>query len=338
MYILTKHLLYWEENMSFIEEQQLNYIQGTPLAINFFSVSSEPAHFHSQAYELIYCLKGEITIVSSESECTLYPGDFRGINIDSVHYIKSNSDNLIASFHLNLTHPVIHTENLEHTLFRIEPQQLKTIKEPEYKELHGFLLAVLYLYINDTKHHSDIYNSICVYFVSNILKLFSLFNITNDIRRPVWVQERFNDIILYLYTHYDEKLTLKKISEMTHINYYYLSSHFNDICGDTFNDYITVLRIFKSEKMLLTTNASISSIVYACGFSSPKFYYAAFKSLYGMTPKEHRKRIAQHNEQSSPNKHFEVEEISNTILHCLSYHYSKVQLDKVDSSILKGYL
>ena len=60
------------------------------------------------------------------------------------------------------------------------------------------------------------------------------------------------------------------------------------IFGISISEHINNLRLEKSKELLKTSNQNISEIAYAVGFSSPNYYSTAFKSKYGITPKEYR--------------------------------------------------
>ena len=54
-----------------IPEGKLNYIQGSPLAVSVINARRFPAHVHSSALELIFCLQGSATVVTAHQHLSL---------------------------------------------------------------------------------------------------------------------------------------------------------------------------------------------------------------------------------------------------------------------------
>lgn len=56
------------------------------------------------------------------------------------------------------------------------------------------------------------------------------------------------------------------------------------------NEYILLIRLQNSKRMLKNTNFPIADIASRCGFSSPSYFASCFKSRYGITAKEFRSK------------------------------------------------
>lgn len=55
-------------------------------------------------------------------------------------------------------------------------------------------------------------------------------------------------------------------------------------------EYITNYRLVESEKLLITTNESITDIAYKCDFASASYFIEKFKLQTGMSPFVYRKK------------------------------------------------
>ena len=55
--------------------------------------------------------------------------------------------------------------------------------------------------------------------------------------------------------------------------------------------YLTQYRINQSIEMMKNEKISMADIAQSCGFCSQSHYTKAFKSLYGITPKQFQKNI-----------------------------------------------
>lgn len=61
-----------------------------------------------------------------------------------------------------------------------------------------------------------------------------------------------------------------------------------EISEQTPTEYVRTIRLNQAEKLLKTTNKTVSEIMYGCGFNSKTYFYKEFFKKYGYTPKEYR--------------------------------------------------
>ncbi len=72
------------------------------------------------------------------------------------------------------------------------------------------------------------------------------------------------------------------------ISYSYYSRLFRRVVGKSFNDYLTTVRINAAERMLLTTNHSITEIAHTTGFATSSHFIDKFRKIKNTTPKQYR--------------------------------------------------
>jgi len=87
-------------------------------------------------------------------------------------------------------------------------------------------------------------------------------------------------------------LTLNHVADRFEISSGYLSQLINIHTQKSFNDYINLLRIEDSKKMLTDSkysNYTIESIGIECGFKSKSNFYTSFKKVTGQTPSQYKK-------------------------------------------------
>lgn len=123
----------------------------------------------------------------------------------------------------------------------------------------------------------------------------SLIQIIND--SPVNYEESdslsntyFLKIMKYINTYYNENITLKDVARVVNLNPNYISQLFKKTAGTTFSHYLTSLRISNAEKLLTTTDVSISEISLQTGFNDYFYFLKTFKKCTGHTPSEYRNR------------------------------------------------
>lgn len=113
---------------------------------------------------------------------------------------------------------------------------------------------------------------------------------TNTIELPNTSAD-LNEIILYLHTNYQTKITIDMLTKKFLINRTTLSQKFHDSMGMSIKDYLIKLRIKVSAIMLRDTFLPITEIIYRVGFSEANHFGRMFKKYMGCTPSQYRKNL-----------------------------------------------
>lgn len=111
-------------------------------------------------------------------------------------------------------------------------------------------------------------------------------NENNNIR----VTDTIKNALLYIEEHF-ENITEAEVAEYCHVSYNHFSFLFKNTIGKSFSEYINFLRISKAEKLLLSSEKSITDIALETGFSTASYFISKFKAYKGITPKKFRKNI-----------------------------------------------
>ena len=77
------------------------------------------------------------------------------------------------------------------------------------------------------------------------------------------------------------------------MSYTHFSRTFKSEFKQTFNEYLLFIKLKEAEKMLLSTDKSITEIAIETGFSSSSHFISLFKKNKDITPKQYRKKICQ---------------------------------------------
>lgn len=92
----------------------------------------------------------------------------------------------------------------------------------------------------------------------------------------------------YLDAHFDENLSLERVSQLFGISPGYASQLFSQRMGMSYVNYITSLRIEHARKLLSESRLDAAAIARKCGFGNAKYFYRVFKSQTGQTPNDYR--------------------------------------------------
>lgn len=92
------------------------------------------------------------------------------------------------------------------------------------------------------------------------------------------------------YYNYAEPLTVEDAARLTGYSKSSFCRVFKEIVGESFHKTLNRQRIKASEGLLKETDASVSEIGAAVGFSETKAFCRVFKSINGLTPGEYRRQ------------------------------------------------
>ena len=111
----------------------------------------------------------------------------------------------------------------------------------------------------------------------------SMFNYT-----PSKNNEIIKKAIGYIYEHFNTPLTLEETAASVHLHPSYFSSLFKQSTGSSFKEYLNMVRIEESKRLLSNTDYSIIDVAVAVGFEDQSYFSKVFKKYTGLTPKQYR--------------------------------------------------
>lgn len=90
----------------------------------------------------------------------------------------------------------------------------------------------------------------------------------------------------YIHERYAEELTLADLSDKVFISRNHLSIIFKNITGETFNNYLTRVRIEKARELLMERNMLVYEVAERVGYKNIPYFSTLFKKITGMNPTE----------------------------------------------------
>jgi AraC-like DNA-binding protein len=97
-------------------------------------------------------------------------------------------------------------------------------------------------------------------------------------------------IILYLHAHYQEKLSLDRLSQTFHTNRTTLTEQFRQATGQPVMSYLSYLRMRLASLMLRDTTVPVEEVMRRVGFSDRTHFGRTFRKHLGYSPSEYRQR------------------------------------------------
>ena len=98
--------------------------------------------------------------------------------------------------------------------------------------------------------------------------------------------ELVQQVLSYIGENLSQSLSLETLAERFFVSKYYLSHTFSREVGVSLYRYITLRRLLFA-RQLLSQGVPAGQVSRNCGFSDYTSFYRAFKSEYGISPKEH---------------------------------------------------
>jgi len=114
--------------------------------------------------------------------------------------------------------------------------------------------------------------------------------LVNSIKKDKGYSKPISECLNYIDSHFNEKITLENIAELTGLNPCYLATLFKKETGKSFGDYLSDIRIETSKALLSKTDYTYAQIAYSLAFCSQSYFTKTFKNRTGLTPGQYRKK------------------------------------------------
>ena len=102
--------------------------------------------------------------------------------------------------------------------------------------------------------------------------------------------ETIEQVCAYLAANYPQKFSLTEVAARFYLSPYYLSRLFRRVTGQSIVDYLNNRRIEAAQKLLETTELSISAIAEQTGFASAAHFRRVFREVMDISPLQYRKK------------------------------------------------
>lgn len=118
-----------------------------------------------------------------------------------------------------------------------------------------------------------------------------LFEISEESKELSSMMETYNKALTYIKCNYLSDISVNDVAKELGYSASYFGYIFKKIHGISINHYILEVRLEKAAQLLQSSNHSVSYIAEAVGFSGANYFSTAFKSRFGITPREYRKNM-----------------------------------------------
>ena len=111
-----------------------------------------------------------------------------------------------------------------------------------------------------------------------------MLSVTGDVRQNLGL------VRSYIFRHYAEPLTAKKLAALVSVTPNYLCRMFRSAEGMSFRTFLEITRLERAAALLRGTDKTIRAVAGAVGFHSASYFGRRFRETFGLTPTEYRRR------------------------------------------------
>ncbi len=240
-----------------------------------------PTHWHSYyEIELVLSSKGIHTI--NGREYAESRGDVFIMRLNDSHSFRREEE----AFYLVVdVPPNCIPRSVEEMLLAVKGNVITHLEEDTFQKM-----LTLYHMLDATRGENNFdtlkRESICAALIMEILS-----HVEED--RSDWISPtnlRLREIMDYIHSHIQEKLTAKTIAEHFYVSKEYLYAFCRKNMGISLMNYVRKVRMEAAMELLLHTEKSVEQIAEVCGYPVSATFTRAFHKEYGIPPSEVRKK------------------------------------------------
>lgn len=252
------------------------------------AINEMPIHIHD-GVELVYVIEGSVRVKISFNSYELQAGEFLVINTFEMHKIEKSSTTAIVLF-LELDESAFDIKDL---IFAFDPRFYRELNLQKV-ELVKINMVKLYLDWNQNQRNPEeleIAQHIADICRGNFqMQNFDPINHIESLLADSIVKlDRIGNTVKFFYQKHENKIKLNEVAEREFIDKFYAAHMIKEGTGSTFQELLNIVRIDRSEVLLLGTDLPISRIAEGIGFSSSQYFVQCFKKYYHTTPYLYRK-------------------------------------------------
>ncbi len=248
-----------------------------------------PLHWHEEL-EILYPLNGTADIMIEGRSFHLLKKHMLVVESCKVHSTYTYDEvSMFVCIHISKKHMRQYFPEIDSYQIRCTPEDTADEQFPVYRAACELLEALTRLYMEEPPTYRMEAEGLVLQILSRLIRFFSVRQTPSAPTENSLAMERIRDVITYVEEHFREPVSLDDVSGLLGLGKEYFCRFFKKNMGMTFLNYLSEVRLAHTYDDLLNTNAPISEVMEANGFTNQKLFNSSFKSLYGCTPSAVRK-------------------------------------------------
>lgn len=288
-------------NYSFIQdENNVEQIDGItyefPYTMHERDLSNYtiPWHWHEEL-EFNYAYKGSIVIETINRIYTIRQGEAYFINTNIMNTKRKAAETTVSIEHAHLFHPILlagHYRSIYETKYLnpvLKNQSIEVMIINEDTESGKEFLGLLHSLtrLKQTENLEFQVRSLLSQAWIVLMKEIELQRRKNNFQ-ITHTHERTKDILGFIHRHYQEHITIARISEHANVSPKECIRSFKETFHQTPMDYLIHYRVEQAKRLLRETDEPITNIAFMTGFHNSAYFSKTFKKYTNTTPKEFR--------------------------------------------------
>ncbi len=251
-------------------------------------------HFHKEM-ELIYVATGSIDIWLDGKKFTVGPEHLILIQSNETHHIKL-AEGTCVYFGVKFDPSILHsTKQTVSELKTLIPFNISSSVEQRIfkrNDLSCDVRSILESAVNEGQKREFGFTlairSRIIEIVLAIIREWHRQGIIKDDEIPTGLAETIQQAQNYIKQNFVD-VNEVEIAKKCNMSYSYFSRSFKKFMGVSFSEYVNHTRINEAQKLLISSDKSVSEIAQALGFSSASHFIRTFKNCKGCTPNQFKK-------------------------------------------------
>ena len=257
-------------------------------------------HIHS-ALEFIYILKGKYKVYANDNEFDMSDGDLCFFRSGTIHRTYSLDRNGGSYFVMKIEPSIIlNLANSEYgisyimqfLLYGDDAKVLWTKEELSEGEIGRSVRGILEEHISENFGKEL---SIKIHASKLLLEILRQENTGGGsfdvFSSDVSLTKQIYKAIVFINRNYGKDISALECAEHINMSYSYFSRSFKRITGKSFKEYLNQIRINQAEKLLLSTDQSVTEVCFSCGYNNVSYFISQYKQLRGKTPHNFRNGV-----------------------------------------------
>ncbi|WP_019636809.1 AraC family transcriptional regulator [Paenibacillus fonticola] len=257
-----------------------------PMAIHHGDDLTFYAHYHSEI-EFIYVESGSILVGVNEEKRLLEQGDMVICCSNDIHYFESkelSSKVIILIFKPEMISLSMSWPND----FRFTSPFI-TGKRPEFKHIRGLLYDIMEEKNNGKPGYQMFIKASLLELCGTLQRNLPSERISRSSSNKLESKRaRIQQILSFIEENYQEDLSVEMMATQFQMDPSYFCRTFKSAVGVNFKTYLNTIRVLTAERLLISSDASITDIALECGFNSIRTFNRVYKEFKGYVPSSTR--------------------------------------------------
>lgn len=245
-------------------------------------------HWHD-SLEMIYMLKGSITIMCDNRKRVLKPGEFAVVNSRAIHSVLS-TDNQALVLQIPKETFALYVSDIDLYRFEVNMHPETEADRTRLEKMKKLFQDMYIVYDIRPERYLLRFYSLLFELLFMLVHSYSRRLVKKELDRNNKYLDRLKEVILYINEHHKEKCLVSDLARLFGYNEDYLARIFKKYTGMTIVDYLYAVRITEVYRELMQTDKSIQKIFEAHGCTNQRVAMRVFREMYGCTPNQKRKQ------------------------------------------------